>query len=132
MKMRTRLLIVAVLATAAVCGARSFDVISTNTGGVEVVMVPIRHGSLMLQFRGQAIYVDPDTKGDYSGMPQADFVFFTTGEKDEPSKYATLRKPSTVIVSTPPPEKRAFGPSSGEIAVESAGGGLVFTMAGRR
>ncbi|MCU1325940.1 MAG: Metal-dependent hydrolase [Bryobacterales bacterium] len=118
----------AVLAAAGICVARSFDVISTNTGGVEVVMVPIHDGSLMLQFKGQAIYIDSDSMGDTAGMPKADFVFFTAGEKDEPARYAAIRKASTLVVSAPLTEKRAFG----EISVESAGKGLVFTMAGRR
>jgi hypothetical protein len=126
--MRSTLLLTTVFAAAILCHGRSFDVISTDTGGVEVVMAPIHHGSLLLQFKGKAIYVDPDTKGDYRGMPAADYIFFTAGEKDQPAKYASLRKPSTVVISAPLAERRVFG----EITIEPAGGGFVFNMAGRR
>ncbi len=110
------------------CCARSFDVISTNTSGVEVVIVPIHHGSLMLQFKGKAIYVDPDGKGQTTDLPKADFIFYTAGEKDTPANYATLRKPETVITTAPLAEKKTYG----EITAESAAGGYIFTMAGRR
>jgi hypothetical protein len=126
--MRSTLLLMTVFATAILCQGRSFDVISTNTSGVEVVMAPIHDGSLMLQFKGKAIYVDPDTKGDYRGMPAADYIFFTAGQKDQPAKYTAIRKPSTVVVASPLAEKRVFG----EITVEPAGAGFVFNMAGRR
>ena len=103
--------------------ARSFDVISTNTGGVEVVIVPIHHGTLLLQFKGKAIYVDPSGEADYGGLPRADFIFFTAGAK---GSYESLKKDSTVVVSAP--EKKTFG----ELEVEPAGGGYLFAMAGRR
>ena len=109
------------------CCARSFDVISTNTGGVEVVIVPIHHGSLMLQFKGKAIFIDPDGKGNTADMPKADFIFYTAGEKDTAANYATLRKPETVVI-TKLAEKKTYG----EITAEPAGGGYIFTMAGRR
>ena len=109
------------------CCARSFDVISTNTGGVEVVIVPIHHGSLMLQFKGKAIFIDPDGKGNTADMPKADFIFYTGGEKDTAANYATLRKPETVVI-TKLAEKKTYG----EITAEPAGGGYIFTMAGRR
>ncbi len=110
------------------CVARSFDVISTNTSGVEVVIVPIHHGSLMLQFQGKAIYVDPDGKGNTSGLPRADFIFFTAGEKDTPANYAALRKPETIVVTAPLAEKKTYG----AITADPAAGGYIFTMAGRR
>lgn len=114
------------LATTA--SARSFDVISTDTGGVEVVMVPIHDGSLLLQFRGQAIYIDPDGKGDLKGLPQADFIFFTTGAPNVPAAYAGLKNSSTTVVDALT-AKQTFGNG---IAAEPAGKGLVLTMAGRR
>lgn len=115
------------LLAALLCCARSFDVISTDTGGVEVVIVPIHHGSLLMQFKGKAIYVDPDGKGNTTDLPRADFIFYTAGEKDTPANYATLRKAETVVV-TALPEKKA----SGEITAEPSSGGYIFTMAGRR
>lgn len=109
------------------CCARSFDVISTNTGGVEVVIVPIHHGSLMLQFKGKAIFIDPDGKGNTADLPRADVIFYTAGEQDTPANYATLRKQETVVVTTLA-EKKTYG----EITAEPVGGGYVFSMAGRR
>ena len=115
-------------ALAALCPARTFDVISTNQGGVEVVVVPIHHGSLLLQFRGQALYIDPDGQGDYTGLPKADFIFFTASQKNDPATYASLRKPNVIVIETPLAEPRTFN----GIQAESAGPGYIFTMAGRR
>lgn len=123
--MQRRLLLA--LLTPLLCCARSFDVISTDTGGVEVVIVPIHHGSLLLQFKGKAIYVDPDGKGNTADLPKADFIFYTAGEKDTPANYAMLHKRETVVVTTLA-EKKTYG----EITAEPVSGGYVFTMAGRR
>lgn len=127
MQRRFLLALLLVQLTPLLCCARSFDVISTDTGGVEVVIVPIHHGSLLLQFKGKAIYVDPDGKGNTADLPKADFIFYTAGEKDTAANYATLRKPETVVVTTLA-EKKTYG----EITAEPAGGGYIFTMAGRR
>lgn len=123
--MRKRLLLA--LLAPLLCCARSFDVISTDTGGVEVVIVPIHHGSLLLQFKGKAIYVDPDGKGNTADLPKADFIFYTAGEKDTPANHATLHKEGTIVV-TALAEKKMYG----EIAAEPSGRGYIFTMAGRR
>jgi hypothetical protein len=123
--MQRRLLLA--LLTPLLCCARSFDVISTDTGGVEVVIVPIHHSSLLLQFKGKAIYVDPDGKGNTADLPKADFIFYTAGEKDTPANYAMLHKRETVVVTTLA-EKKTYG----EITAEPVSGGYVFTMAGRR
>ncbi len=80
--------------------ARSFDVLSTNQGGVEVVVAPIHHATLMLQFKGKAIYVDPAGQADYSGMPKPDFIFITDihGDHFDKASIAKLKTDSTVIV----------------------------------
>lgn len=128
MQKRFILALLLVQLTPLLCCARSFDVISTNTGGVEVVIVPIHNGSLMLQFKGKAIYVDPDGKGNTADLPKADLIFYTAGEKDTPANYAALRKPETVVVTAPLAERKIYG----EITAEPAAGGYIFTMAGRR
>ena len=77
----------------------SFDVLSTNQGGVEVVIVPIHHATLMLQFKGKAIYVDPAGPADYTGLPKPDYVFITDihGDHFDKAAIAKLKTESTVI-----------------------------------
>jgi hypothetical protein len=101
------------------------DVISTNTGGVEVVLVPIHHGTVMLQLKGKAIYIDPDTRSAYPDLPKADYIFFTKGAKGQ---YAALQKETTEVIAAPLAAKRTLG----DIEAESVGAGLVLSMLGRR
>jgi L-ascorbate metabolism protein UlaG (beta-lactamase superfamily) len=78
----------------------TFDVLSTNQGGVEVVIVPIHHASLMLQFKGKVIYVDPAGAADYSGVPKPDFIFITDihGDHFDKASIAKCKTAATVIV----------------------------------
>lgn len=43
----------------------------------EIIITPIYHASLVLQYGGKAIYVDPRNRGDYHGLPMADLVLVT-------------------------------------------------------
>jgi L-ascorbate metabolism protein UlaG (beta-lactamase superfamily) len=88
------------LSLAVLCSARSFDVLSTDQNGVEIVIAPIHHASLMLQFKGKAIFIDPAGPADFSGMPKPDYIFITDihGDHLSPPTIESLKKDSTVIV----------------------------------
>src|SRR5271169_6306244 len=54
---------------------RETDVVQTSRG--ELRIMPIFHGSVMLEFGGKVIHIDPWSQGDYTGLPQADLIIIT-------------------------------------------------------
>ena len=51
------------------------DVVKTSKGDLRIT--PIFHGSVMLEFGGKVIHVDPWGQGDYTDIPQADLIVIT-------------------------------------------------------
>ena len=80
---------------------RPSDVVETSQGPLRIT--PIFHGSLMLEFGGKVIHVDPWSQGDYTGIPQADLILITHTHADHMDKAMIdqLKKPSTVILTAP-------------------------------
>lgn len=74
------------------------DVIQTSKGDLRIT--PINHASLMLQFGGKVIYVDPVNRGDYTGKPKADLIILTHdhGDHMNRAKIDDLESPSMVII----------------------------------
>lgn len=72
-----------------------------KTAGGDLVITPIHHGSLMLQFAGKVIHVDPWSQGDYSSLPRADYILITDIHGDHMDKAMAdkLKKDSTVILA---------------------------------
>ena len=68
-------------------------------GNVQVV--PITHGSVVLQWEGKVIHVDPWSQGDYAGVPQADLILVTDihGDHMDPDQISKVRKADTVIIA---------------------------------
>ncbi|MFC1812612.1 MBL fold metallo-hydrolase [Thermodesulfobacteriota bacterium] len=57
------------------------DIIKTSAGNLEVTF--IGHGTLMFDFGGKIIHVDPWTKlADYRNMPKADMILLTHHHRD--------------------------------------------------
>jgi len=80
---------------------RQADVERTSAGDLR--LMPIYHGSVMLEFSGRVIHIDPWSQGDYTGLPPADILVITHTHADHLDRTMVdqLHKPSTVIVSPP-------------------------------
>ena len=80
---------------------RQADVIHTSRG--ELRLTPIYHGSVMLEFGGKVIHVDPWSQGDFTGFPQADLIVITHTHADhlDRTMVEKLKKPETIIVGPP-------------------------------
>ncbi len=77
------------------------DTIQTSAGNLEITFVG--HGTLMLEFGGKVIHVDPVSReADYSKLPKADLILVTHehGDHLDPKVVALLRKETTKIVLT--------------------------------
>jgi len=76
------------------------DVVQTSKGPLRIT--PLYHGSVMLEFGGKIIHVDPWSQADYSGIPQADLLLITHTHADhmDPGIIKTLRKESTIVVTS--------------------------------
>jgi L-ascorbate metabolism protein UlaG (beta-lactamase superfamily) len=81
--------------------ARATDTFATKKG--ELKVTPIFHASALLEVAGQAVYVDPFSKGDFTGLPKADFVLITDIHQDhlDPKALDALSTPTTRIVAPP-------------------------------
>jgi L-ascorbate metabolism protein UlaG (beta-lactamase superfamily) len=72
-----------------------------KTAGGDLKFTFIGHGTLMMEFNGKVIHIDPWTKlADYSKMPRADVILVTHGHQDhlDVAAIKTLRKDGTVVV----------------------------------
>jgi L-ascorbate metabolism protein UlaG (beta-lactamase superfamily) len=75
------LLVVSFGSTAAAQEQFETDIIQTSAGDLKITF--IGHGTLMLDFGGKIIHVDPDGKlADYSTLPKADLVLITHEHPD--------------------------------------------------
>ncbi len=78
---------------------RQSDVLQTSQGPLRIT--PIFHASVMLEFGGKVIYVDP-SRGDFTGLPQADLIFITHTHADHLDRVMLdkLKKPTTMFIGT--------------------------------
>ncbi|MBN2547874.1 MAG: MBL fold metallo-hydrolase [Anaerolineales bacterium] len=77
------------------------DIISTSAGDLKITF--LGHGSLLMVFNGEMIYVDPYSKvADYSLLPKADLILLTHehGDHLDPQALACVRMKDTQIVLT--------------------------------
>lgn len=77
------------------------DTIKTNGG--PLVITFIKHGSVMFEYDGQVIHVDPVMRmGDYSKLPDADLILITHhhGDHLDINAIEKIRKQNTRIVAT--------------------------------
>jgi L-ascorbate metabolism protein UlaG (beta-lactamase superfamily) len=80
---------------------RQVDVVQTSRG--ELRVMPIYHGSVMLEFGGKEIYIDPWSQGDFTGLPLADLIVITHTHADHLDRMMIdkLKKPGMIIVGPP-------------------------------
>ena len=80
---------------------RQADVIKTSQG--ELKLTPLYHGSVMLEFGGKVIHVDPWSRGDFTDIPQADLIVVTHTHQDhlDLAMVNKLKKAGTIVVGPP-------------------------------
>lgn len=71
------------------------------TGSGDVVVRPIMHASLQLEYGGKVIHVDPSGQGDYSKAKQADLILVTDihGDHLDPEAISRIRKAGAPVVA---------------------------------
>lgn len=77
------------------------DIIKTKTGDLKITF--IGHGTLMFNYKGKVVHVDPWTRlADYSKMPKATHILITHehGDHLDTKAVSTLREDKTMIVLT--------------------------------
>lgn len=84
------------------CGRKKpADTIKTDAGKVTVTF--LGHASLMFQWNGKVIDIDPcSDQADYSKLPKADLVLVTHEHEDhlDPAAVAAVSKPGTVVAAS--------------------------------
>lgn len=87
-------------ATAQTAEAVKFLEIVTEKGTLTIT--PVVHGSLMVEFDGKVVHVDPYSRGDYSDKPKADLILLTHHHRDhlDSGLVEKLKKEGTIIVGT--------------------------------
>jgi L-ascorbate metabolism protein UlaG (beta-lactamase superfamily) len=77
------------------------DIFQTSEGDLKITF--LGHGTLMFQFKGKIIHVDPvGRQADYSKLPKADLIFITHehGDHFDAKVVAMIRKESTDLILT--------------------------------
>jgi L-ascorbate metabolism protein UlaG (beta-lactamase superfamily) len=74
---------------------------TTQQQGADVVVTPIMHASLQIEFGGKVIHVDPTSAGDYTKAKQADLILVTDihGDHLDPMAITRIRKPGAPVVA---------------------------------
>jgi len=72
-----------------------------KTSGGELRITPVTHASVMLEWAGKVIHVDPWSQGDYAGLPKADLILITDihGDHMDPKAIAAQKKEGTIIIA---------------------------------
>ncbi len=76
---------------------------TVKTEGADLTITFVGHGTLMFEFDGKVIHVDPVSReADYSAMPKADLILITHEHRDhlDPEAVKAIRTDETEIVLT--------------------------------
>jgi L-ascorbate metabolism protein UlaG (beta-lactamase superfamily) len=77
------------------------DTIPTDSGDLKLTF--IGHGTLMFEFKGLVIHIDPVSQyADYAKMPKADIILVTHqhGDHLDPTSIKLIRKDDTALIYT--------------------------------
>lgn len=103
------MILMSILALTSVDG-KLFESDSFKTKGGEPLKITfIKHGSLMLDFDGRILYVDPVSDyADYSQLPKADVILITHEHADhlDPKAIAAVEKAGTVLIANPASQEK--------------------------
>lgn len=121
--MRTKLLTLCVLflllpGLALAQSKKPQDVIATDAGDVTITF--LGHASLLLQWQGKAIHIDPwSAQADYSSLPKADLVLLTHEHRDHLDMTAidAIRKEGTLFAAS----LKASAPLSSATVLKNGG-----------
>ncbi len=89
------------LGLASAAGAPGSEVFKTAQGDLKITLQ--KHASLMMDWNGKVIYVDPvSSSADYAALPKADLILVTHAHSDhlDPAAIAKLRTPATQVILT--------------------------------
>jgi L-ascorbate metabolism protein UlaG (beta-lactamase superfamily) len=72
-----------------------------RTAAGNLVITPMNHATVLFQFGGKNIYVDPWSQANYSSAPRADYIFITDihGDHMDAKAIDQIKKEGTVIVA---------------------------------
>jgi L-ascorbate metabolism protein UlaG (beta-lactamase superfamily) len=94
--------VLAVLACVLLARVGSAEERFTTKGGGQVVIRPLAHSSVRLDFGTMVVYVDPWSRADLTDAPPADLILISDadagGHHLDPAAIQKLRKSSTAIV----------------------------------
>jgi len=83
---------------------KTFDTDTFDVGGRPLRLTALGHSSLIWQWDGLVIHIDPwGAQADYSTLPKADVVLVTHehGDHFDPQAIALVKKPGTRLVVNP-------------------------------
>jgi len=86
------------------------DTLQTSAGDLKITF--LGHGTLMLNFGGKIIHVDPyGDVADYTKLPKADLILITHEHRDhlDVKALGPIRKDKTVVVANPASAKQLEG-----------------------
>ncbi len=101
--MKALLLLLVMILSHSTYGQKKFDVDKFNTSSGQLAITFISHGTLMFQWDGKTVHVDPVSQyADYSEMPKADIILITHehGDHLDAKAIRKILKPGTKVIMT--------------------------------
>ena len=103
-------IILLALITGSASSTKSFETDTLKTAnGNPLKITFIGHGSLLINFNGQTIYIDPVSDyADYPTLPKADVILITHEHADhlDPKAISALEKNKTILIANPSSQQK--------------------------